>query len=244
MYGRQIEGRELTFGVSGKLIMNALVMYDRQTDSLWSQFLGVAVAGHFEGSALEPLGSILTTWGEWRDEHPGTLVLDQGGRHSDAYAGYYTSGSAGVLGESLADYRLDRKEFVAVVQWDGGAKAYPFRHLSETPIVNDAFRGRDLLVVFSPDNATVAIYDRTVGGRALTFEAATGVDAGAWRSRCATLRPAPSGPGATARRSAGRWRASAWSCCRRCRCSGSRGRTSSPRQTSTSRPRRRGKRFA
>ena len=40
MYAREIEGRELTFGVSGKLIMNALVLYDRQTDSLWSQFLG------------------------------------------------------------------------------------------------------------------------------------------------------------------------------------------------------------
>ena len=178
MYAREIEGRQLTFGVSGKLIMNALVMYDRQTDSLWSQFLGVAVAGHFEGTALQPLGSSLTTWGEWRAEHPETLVLDQGGRRHDAYAGYYADGSAGVLGESLADDRLGRKEFVAGVQWGGGAKAYPFRHLNETPIVNDSFRGRDLLVVFSPENATVAIYDRTVGDRTLTFEAARGADAG------------------------------------------------------------------
>ena len=177
MYAREIEGRELTFGVSGKLIMNALVMYDRQTDSLWSQFLGVAVAGDFEGSALEPLASSLTTWGEWRDEHPATLVLDQGGRRHDTYASHYTDGSAGVLGESLPDDRLGRKEFVAGVQWDGGAKAYPFRQLNETPIVNDTFRGRDLLVVFSSDNATVAIYDRTAGGRALTFEAASGAAA-------------------------------------------------------------------
>ncbi len=178
MYAREIEGRELTFGVSGKLIMNALVMYDRQTDSLWSQFLGVGVAGHFEGTVLEPLGSSLTTWAEWRDEHPDTLVLDQGGRRRDPYAGYYAGGSAGVLGESIADDRLGRKEFVAGVQWNGGAKAYPFRHLSETPIVNDTFRGTDLLVVFSAGNATIAIYDRAVGDRTLTFEAVTGAAAG------------------------------------------------------------------
>ncbi|MBI3286672.1 MAG: DUF3179 domain-containing protein, partial [Chloroflexi bacterium] len=35
MYARRIGGEEYTFGVSGKLIMNTLVMYDRQTGSLW-----------------------------------------------------------------------------------------------------------------------------------------------------------------------------------------------------------------
>ena len=178
MYARDIGDEVLTFGVSGKLIMNALVMYDRQTDSLWSQFLGVGVRGKFEGTRLEPLGFSLTTWREWRDRHPDTLVLDQRGRRSDPYGGYYTDGSAGVLGESVRDERLGRKEFVAGVQWDGGSKAYPFRHLNGDPIVNDSFRGTDLLIVFSADDATVAIYDRRVGGRALTFERAIGANAG------------------------------------------------------------------
>ena len=171
MYARDIGDEVLTFGVSGKLIMNALVMYDRQTDSLWSQFLGVGVRGKFEGTRLEPLGFSLTTWREWRDRHPDTLVLDQRGRRSDPYGGYYTDGSAGVLGESVRDERLGRKEFVAGVQWDGGSKAYPFRHLNGDPIVNDSFRGTDLLIVFSADDATVAIYDRRVGGRALDVRA-------------------------------------------------------------------------
>ena len=39
VYAREIEGVEHTFGVSGKLIINALVMYDHQTNTLWSQFL-------------------------------------------------------------------------------------------------------------------------------------------------------------------------------------------------------------
>ena len=76
VYAREIEGRELLFGVSGKLIMNALVMYDRETDSLWSQFLGVAVKGPLERTPLEPIGTTLTEWATWRELHPDTLVLD------------------------------------------------------------------------------------------------------------------------------------------------------------------------
>ena len=43
MYAREFEGRELSFGVSGKLLMNALIIYDRETDTLWSQFTGEAL---------------------------------------------------------------------------------------------------------------------------------------------------------------------------------------------------------
>ena len=177
MYAREIGGEELTFGVSGKLIMNALVMYDRQTDSLWSQFLGESISGRFDGVRLEPVGSTLTTWREWRERHPDTLVLDQGIRRSDPYASYYSASSAGVLGESLVDNRLERKEFVAGVQWDGGAKAYPVRHLNLTPIVNDSLRGRDILVVFDVDGGSAAVYNRRVGDRELTFSRAVGEDA-------------------------------------------------------------------
>ena len=45
MYDREVEDKELTFGVSGKLIRNVLVMYDRETESYWSQLLGEAVDG-------------------------------------------------------------------------------------------------------------------------------------------------------------------------------------------------------
>lgn len=173
MYAREIEGRTLTFGVSGKLIMNALVMYDRETDSLWSQFLGRSVRGAFADTQLEMLGSSLTTWSEWVGRHPDTLALDQGARpRSDPYRGYYTDGSAGVLGESIRDDRLDRKEFVVGVQWSDGARAYPFRELNETPVVNDTFEGRDLVVVFGLESGEASVWDRTIDGRELTFDPA------------------------------------------------------------------------
>ncbi len=178
MYGREVQGQQLTFGVSGSLIMNALVMYDRETNSLWSQFLGVGVRGPNAGVRLDLLGSTLTTWEAWRDAHPDTLVLDQGRRRTDPYGGYYSSGSAGVRGETNVDDRLGTKEFVLGLQLDDTQKAYPFRYLSETPVVNDSVGGLSIVVAFDADTATGKIYDRTVDGRALTFDVAAAAGGG------------------------------------------------------------------
>ncbi|HAG55000.1 MAG TPA: hypothetical protein DCL17_01190 [Dehalococcoidia bacterium] len=49
-YSRELGGRVYEFGVSDKLIMNALVMYDRETRTLWSQFLSQAVMGELAGT--------------------------------------------------------------------------------------------------------------------------------------------------------------------------------------------------
>lgn len=176
MYAREVpdgEGgsRELTFGVSGLLIRNALVMYDRETDTLWSQFLGRAVRGPLTGTPLIPSGVTLTTWETWRDAHPDTRVLDQGGVWRDPYTFYYGDGSAGILGETNSDDRLERKEFVLGIQRDGGfAKAYPFRHLAGTPVVNDEAPGLPVVVAFDAERGIGQIFSRSVGERVLTFE--------------------------------------------------------------------------
>ena len=78
MYAREIGGAEHTFGVSGKLIMNALVMYDHQTGTLWSQFLGQGVKDPQIGVMLESVPVTHTRWSAWRETHPDTLVLDKG----------------------------------------------------------------------------------------------------------------------------------------------------------------------
>ncbi|MCI0778986.1 MAG: DUF3179 domain-containing protein, partial [Chloroflexi bacterium] len=91
VFARSIEGQELTFGVSGKLIMNAVVLYDHQTETLWSQFLAEGVQGPLTGVRMELLPSQLTTWGAWTAQHPDTLLLDRGFGlfRSDRYEGYY-----------------------------------------------------------------------------------------------------------------------------------------------------------
>ena len=170
MYAREVQGEVHTFGVSGKLIMNALVMYDHQTRTLWSQFLGKGVKGSLAGTELDFLPVTQTTWTSWRELHPDTLVLNKDGRYSrDSYESYYRGGAAGVLGETNRDGRLKRKELVLGVSLDGVTKAYPFRLLDEQPIVNDSINGRDVLVFFDKSSGTALAYEAMVDGRALTF---------------------------------------------------------------------------
>lgn len=171
MYARQVKGKELTFGVSGKLIMNALVMYDHQTGTLWSHFLGRAVKGPMKGTQLEVIPALQTTWERWKGRHPNTLVLEKrcsfgGGR----YSGYFRSGAAGIMGETHTDDRLPVKERVIGVFLDGDAKAYGFRAMEDRPLVNDRVGGRPLLVVFDEPSRTGVVFSREVGDRTLTFE--------------------------------------------------------------------------
>jgi hypothetical protein len=171
VYAREVEGQELTFGVSGKLIRNVLVMYDRESESLWSQLLGESVSGDFLGVKLEFLPSWHTTWKAWKEMHPDTLALKKGFRSDrDPYASYYQSSATGIIGETTVDNRLLAKEFVVGVELpDGSAKAYPFRFLSLEPVINDTIGDYEILVVFNNASATGVVFDSRLEDMTLSF---------------------------------------------------------------------------
>lgn len=64
-----------SFGVSGELYNSNLVLYDRQTNSLWPQMIGVAVKGERKSKKLKPFPVRVTTWKKWKKQHSDTLVL-------------------------------------------------------------------------------------------------------------------------------------------------------------------------
>jgi hypothetical protein len=176
VYSRLIENQEYTFGVSGKLIMNVLVMYDRQTGSLWSQLLGEAVEGELEGTRLDFLPSWQTTWADWKAQHPDTLALRKGfSGNYDPYDGYYLSSQTGVIGESIQDNRLYVKEFIVGVSHEGEAIAFPFSVLNDEPVVNHALGDLNILVSFNAQTGSGVVFNRRIDGRLLTFEPADGM---------------------------------------------------------------------
>ena len=75
VYARTVEGRALTFQVSGMLWRNSLVMVDRETGTWWSHVTGEGLRGDLAGRRLEMLPSVQTSWREWREAHPDTLLL-------------------------------------------------------------------------------------------------------------------------------------------------------------------------
>ncbi len=171
MYSRVVDGQVLEFGVSGKLIMNVLVMYDRQSNSLWSQLLGKAVQGPFVGSELEYFPARLTTWADWKTHHPNSLALVKGySGLRDPYARYYVSGQTGVLGETRLDSRLPSKQFVVGVAHGDDSVAFPFSVLNDNPVVNEVVGEVPILVVFDGSNASGVVFSRQVGERTLSFQ--------------------------------------------------------------------------
>ena len=152
--------------------MNALVMYDLETRTLWSQFLGRGVRGPLAETLLEPIPLTFTTWERWKIEHPDTIALDKrGGFYDrDTYESYYRSERAtGVIGQKVKDKRLRNKALVLGVGFDDGPKAYPFAALAEKRIVNDTVAGKPTVIYFDVTADTAFAYERTVDGRELTF---------------------------------------------------------------------------
>jgi hypothetical protein len=173
VYSRQIEGEIHTFGVSGKLMRNIMVMYDRETESLWSQLLGRAVQGPLDGTELAYLPSWLTTWEDWKARHPDTLALVKGYKGSrDPYQDYYENSQAGVQGELRQDDRLAVKQYVVGVTQGDEAVAYAWSTLNDEPVVNDTVGDAPILVVFYAETGTSAVFDRRVAGQTLTFSLA------------------------------------------------------------------------
>ncbi len=76
-FERTIAGETTTFGTSGKLFADNLVMYDRLTESLWPQLTGQASVGTLTGTRLEsiPMGAV--GWRQLREEHPDARVLSR-----------------------------------------------------------------------------------------------------------------------------------------------------------------------
>ena len=107
----------MTFGTSGSLYNSALVMYDRQTESLWSQIEGRAIAGTLTGQTLERVPVATVPWSTWREAHPDGWVLSRPvgtGRDygRNPYVGYDEAGSEPFLYDGQADPRLPPKERV------------------------------------------------------------------------------------------------------------------------------------
>ncbi len=171
MYARDVNGKTLTFGVSGKLIRNSLVMFDRETGTLWSHLTGEALDGPLVGQHLEQVLSEQTTWGRWRAEHPKTLMLDvdPSDVRFDPYENYYGAPNAGVVGRKRADDRLPVKEKVIGVRLGGEIKAYSFTALARDRVVNDTVGGVPLVVVFDGLSQSGAVYRRDPGGKLLSF---------------------------------------------------------------------------
>jgi hypothetical protein len=164
-----IDGKPTDFGVSGLLYNSDVLLYDRDTESLWSQILSKAVAGKRVGKQLTPIPISHTTWRDWQSTHSDTLVMSDDTGHSrdygrDPYAGYEKSRSTYFAVNNQAPDTYHPKEVVVGLGIDGMYKAYPFIELDKQgkQRFSDSLNGTEFNFEWDSDNRNIRITD-TVG---------------------------------------------------------------------------------
>lgn len=170
MYARQLDDQTLSFGVSGMLLRDSLVMYDRQTHSLWTQVDGLGIRGPLKDATLQIVPAIHTTWNAWKRLYPDSTVLRKTRPGGSQYGSYNRDRNAlGILGRKNVDDRLDGKDRVLGVRQGDAATVFPLESVRKARLV-EATVGelRVVLASASPDDP-VQVYDRRVGERSLSF---------------------------------------------------------------------------
>ena len=173
VFERVIDGKQVEFGTSGKLYNSNLLMYDRLTESYWSQALGLAVKGQLTGTQLNLVPFDVITWKDWKELHPDTVVLttDTGYLRSyatDPYGNYYTEPRI-MFPVEHNDERIHPKEIIIGVEIDGVYKAYRQNDIELENVINDYVNDKPLLLVslFSENSR---VFERTVDGKVLDFQ--------------------------------------------------------------------------
>jgi hypothetical protein len=149
----------LDFGVSGLLYNSDMLLYDRQTQSLWSQIRRQAISGPMKGTKLQPVPVMHTQWADWKQRYPATRVLStKTGYRRDytksPYQGYEKTDEL-FFPVQARDDRYHPKESVLGIEIAGRFKAYPFVELEKSGgDVHDTFAGHTIVVKYDKQYRT------------------------------------------------------------------------------------------
>jgi hypothetical protein len=172
LYDARVPGRDepFVFGTSGLLYRSNKLMYDQATHSLWNQFTGRPVVGPLTGSGieLEILPVAITTWRDWRAQHPDTKVLALETGHQRDYTpgqpyGDYFASEQLMFPMLVPDRRLAPKDLVFALRADGHERAWPLADFAGGRVINA--EAGDLPVVLVGDAATRTVRAYESGGR-------------------------------------------------------------------------------
>lgn len=163
MYVRTVGADTLTFGVSGDLWNDALVMYDRETDSRWASVIGKAIVGQLKGQVLTVYPATHTTWRAWQAAYPRTRVLKKPLLSASVYAAYNADSTRlGIHGRQVVKSALPAKSKVIGFSLAGQAYALPLPALIAGRLYHLQVAGRQLIVNVDLSGEGVAVW-RLVG---------------------------------------------------------------------------------
>lgn len=166
------ERGDTTFGVSGSLINNNLIMYDRATENWWPQVLATAIPGwgeSFVGRSLKDFRLVWTTWDRWQSAHPDTKVLTTATGFARDYnrdpygsynprGGYYAPAEDPLFSPLNRDDRHPPKEVFIGARGTEGAIAFHKDRLREEKLITGTMGEVPVLAVYEPTLDTGYVY--------------------------------------------------------------------------------------
>ena len=195
-FSRRVGGQTREFGVSGLLYRSNLIMFDRETESLWNQMLLGSQCGVERGNGMARIPIVETTLEHWKRLHPTTTVMTTNTGVDRDYTTYPYGDYRSLDNEQvpfLADgvtwtmLLLPKELVLGVIDgWVAGqdcrvfsgcnSVAYPFGVLRDSGTVvalNDSVGTRAVLVTYQDEYLAARAFDRTVNGDLLTFDVLT-----------------------------------------------------------------------
>lgn len=152
VYAGTTKGERATLGVSGRLLKSNLVMWDEETDSLWSQILGTALHGERKGARLKMWPAVFVGFSTWVKLHPDTLVLDL--EPVPRRAWHFTT-------EDLARGRVGERTLAIGLRHGEDTVAIPLERLHTDELVTTRVDGIPIAVVWlAGENAALAYVAR------------------------------------------------------------------------------------
>ena len=149
-YERKINDQEVEFGTSGKLYNSNLVMYDRLTESYWTQIEGKAIVGELTGMKLKPVSINTVLWSEWKINHPNSLVISQDtgfdrNYGKDPYGSYYQD-SFIMFPTENQDNRIHPKTVIFGIEINETFKAYKEVDLIKNSVIKDTVANQKIII--------------------------------------------------------------------------------------------------
>ena len=165
-FSARVQGKTLDFGVSGLLYNSDVLLYDRQTESLWSQIKSQAISGVMAGQQLQRIPLTHTSWSDWLQTHPDSQVLsDKTGYQRDysrnPYSGYENSRALYFQVSDQAPSTFHPKERVLGLEFNDQFKAYPLSEIDKAgqPLIEDSFAGNIFQIHWNRKNQRASITD-------------------------------------------------------------------------------------
>lgn len=169
VFERKVKGQVVEFGVSGKLYNSDLLMYDRKTESLWSQITGRAVVGPLTGTELTQLEANAVSYKTFAEKFPSGRVLSKDTGFSRDYDrnpyGNYAQTPGTIFPVKRTDQRLQPKAKILGIEVSGKFKAYPEDVLKAKGTITDTVNGHKLEL--KDNGGLVSISDLTAGANLL-----------------------------------------------------------------------------